>query len=90
MTEELNEQQKFYKKLEGIIDILGTCYNQYTDTEYKDVRIYDKIDLLIQKDENGSDIINNSCNTDLRLAQQKIREVHLLLKDLMENILRYD
>ena len=72
-----NQLKDFNEKLAGIIDMLATCGGRYTDTEYKDVRVYDRLEKLI------NDEANDSVKVNLKLAQDKINEAYLWLKDLV-------
>ena len=76
-------EKEFDEKLSGIIDMLDTCYGQYTDTDYKDVRVYDRIDLLRLSD------VSDEVKNDIKIIQNKIREAYLLAKDLLDGVRMY-
>lgn len=82
-TKTVDTPNEFYRKMEMIIDLLDTCENQYTDTEYKDRRVYDRVDLL-QRD------CSEGVKEDLQLVKNKIREARLLMRDILDYLLRYN
>ena len=85
-TLELHQAQLFDTKLEDIVNMLNTCRGQFTDTEYKDIRVYDRIELLLQGIEQQK---AKWVEDELKNAQRKIREAYLSLKDTLETLQMY-
>lgn len=76
--------KEFDEEIVKIIDMLATVFGHYDDTG-GDWRVYDKIELL-----KNNCIEHDWVKDELKLAQRKIREVHLQLKDMSQILRMWD
>lgn len=78
-----NEQEIFYKRLKLILDKTG-WYMDLTDINEDTVPARNLIDYMLCED------CGIPVKEDLKLAQQKIREANLILKDLEYKLAMFD